>query len=219
MSDPNNISPDGAAQNAAPVVTAPAQPAPVAPAPVAAQPAAAQSQTPAPPPAQRPPYINPWAHRAAPSQPAKPATAAPAPPANNAAAPVVDPRVSELEARINGLMGTVKVQADDALAAVPENVRNTVIALAGDDPTARLAMLRTLKANGMIAPAAQTVTPGATTMPAAPAPPVVVQQNPDVDAFKHYENLRAKSPVAAAQYLSANGVRIARGRAAVANKN
>ena len=127
MSDPTQPAP---ADPAAPAVQPPAAPAPAPVAPVAAQPPT--------PPAPR--VLNPYA--AMPSRPAAPAAVAPP-----VEAPPVDPAIAALQADVARMRGIVGEDVARDLASVPEGVRASVHALAGDDPLEQRRVLATLRAN------------------------------------------------------------------------
>lgn len=194
-----------AAAVSAPPVAAPAPVVADAP-PAVAAPAA---EAPAAPAAPR---VNPWALR--PDKPAAPVVETPAadvaPPAPAVAE---DPALATLRAQIASLSGVVKAQADDALAGVPDGVRKTIESIAGDDPARRLDVLRTMRANGLVAAAPAAVPPGASTMAPPSAPTATPQTSPDALVLAAYARL-AGSPIAQSAFEIANASALARARAA-----
>lgn len=215
MSDPTNPN----APPPAPAATA-QQPASASPSP------ASPAQTAPPVAAPAAPYVNPYARavlaRAAAPVAAPSTTHAPvaAPVASVAAPPQTpaasDPRVADLASQVEALRGVVRAQADDALASVPDTVRATVHALAGDDPAKRLEVLRTLRTNGLVT-APPTVPQGASTMhAAAPAPPPVASAaSSDAAVLAEYERLRSNnSPIVATAFAERNRAALTRARAA-----
>ena len=194
-----------AAAVSAPPVAAPAPVVVDAP-PAVAAPAA---EAPAAPAAPR---VNPWALR--PDKPAAPVVETPAadvaPPAPAVAE---DPALATLRAQIASLSGVVKAQADDALASVPDGVRKTIESIAGDDPARRLDVLRTMRANGLVAAAPAAVPPGASTMAPPSAPTATAQTNPDALVLAAHARL-AGSPIAQSAFEIANASALARARAA-----
>lgn len=198
------------------------QPAPAAPVVAAevapAAPAAPAVEAPKPPAEAAPaPALNPWALR-----PPKPA-ASPAPsPAIDAAAPpapVVDPALAALEARVASLSSVLTRQATSELAGVPENVRAYVATLAGTDPAKQLDALHTLRTSGLLPTAPAVVPPGATTMPGATPSAPAAPASPDAPVLAEYERLSARSPIIAAAFRTANSAAIARAEAARASRN
>lgn len=193
---------------------------------------AAPAASPAPeapkPPAAKPPYVNPYA-RPAPAPAAPPVAAQPAPAASPAApsqdapqapaaqppAPVVDPQVAALTERLDGLRSVVALTSQREVNALPDNLRAYVLAQAGDDPVRQINAIEGLRSHGLIPAAPQVVPQGANTSPAVVAPPLApTATNPDASVLAQYEALKAKSPHAAASFLSVNGAAITRARAA-----
>jgi hypothetical protein len=142
--------------------------------------------------------LNPWAKR-------------------EAAAPV-DPRVAALETRATELSATLASYAQTELGAAPENIRNAVRAIAGDDPSAQLKALAALRANGVTT--LPTIAAGSTTAPPVAAPAPAAANDPDVSALATYERLVASgSQLLASQFAARNQASIARATAARAARN
>ena len=193
MSDPTQPAP---ADPAAPAVQPPAAPAPAPVAPVAAQPPT--------PPAPR--VLNPYA--AAPARPVAPAAVAPP-----VEAPPVDPAIAALQADVARMRGIVGEDVARDLASVPEGVRASVHALAGDDPLEQRRVLATLRANGVTGPV--TLPPGASTAVPSGQPAPAPVASPDVDALSHWESLREKGAhITAAAFRATHGAAIDRALAA-----
>jgi len=189
----------------------PTQPAPADPAAPAVQPPAAPSvatQPPAapPPPVVAPRVLNPYA--AAPSRPAAPAAVAPP-----TEAPPVDPAIAALQADVARMRGIVGEDVARDLASVPEGVRASVHALAGDDPLEQRRVLATLRANGVTGPV--TLPPGASTAVPSGQPAPAPVASPDVDALSRWESLREKGAhITAAAFRATHGAAIDRALAA-----
>lgn len=193
MSDPTQPAP---ADPAAPAVQPPAAPAPAPVAPVAAQPPT--------PPAPR--VLNPYA--AMPSRPAAPDAVAPP-----VEAPPVDPAIAALQADVARMRGIVGEYVARDLASVPEGVRASVHALAGDDPLEQRRVLATLRANGVTGPV--TLPPGASTAVPSGQPAPAPVASPDVDALSRWESLREKGAhITAAAFRATHGAAIDRALAA-----
>jgi hypothetical protein len=197
--DPLNIAapPAVAVDAPAPIVAPPVAPVVVQP-PAAppAPPVAAKPETPAPATPVR--VLNPWAKK-------------------EAAAPM-DPRVAALETRATELSATLAGYAQTELSASPENIRNAVRAIAGDDPSAQLKALAALRANGVTA--LPTIAAGSTTAPPVAAPAPSPANDPDVLALTQYERLVASgSQILASQFAARNQAAIARATAARASRN
>lgn len=193
MSDPTQPAP---ADPAAPAVQPPAAPAPAPGAPVAAQPPT--------PPAPR--VLNPYA--AAPARPVAPAAVAPP-----VEAPPVDPAIAALQADVARMRGIVGEDVARDLASVPEGVRASVHALAGDDPLEQRRVLATLRANGVTGPV--TLPPGASTAVPSGQPAPAPVASPDVDALSRWESLREKGAhITAAAFRATHGAAIDRALAA-----
>ena len=189
----------------------PTQPAPADPAAPAVQPPAAPSvatQPPAspPPPVVAPRVLNPYA--AMPSRPAAPAAVAPP-----VEAPPVDPAIAALQADVARMRGIVGEDVARDLASVPEGVRASVHALAGDDPLEQRRVLATLRANGVTGPV--TLPPGASTAVPSGQPAPAPVASPDVDALSRWESLRVKGAhITAAHCRATHGAAIDRALAA-----
>ncbi len=189
----------------------PTQPAPADPAAPAVQPPAAPSvatQPPAspPPPVVAPRVLNPYA--AMPSRPAAPAAVAPP-----VEAPPVDPAIAALQADVARMRGIVGEDVARDLASVPEGVRASVHALAGDDPLEQRRVLATLRANGVTGPV--TLPPGASTAVPSGQPAPAPVASPDVDALSRWESLREKGAhITAAAFRATHGAAIDRALAA-----
>jgi hypothetical protein len=123
--------------------------------------------------------------------------------------------------RIAELEKTVKARVDVELAALTEQQRTAVAALAGDDPSKTLAAIDALKPTWVTTPAAvvapAVVAPPATPVvaPAAPAttspPPNAPGGSPNTsppDRKAEYAALKAKNPHAAALYLNKHSAEI-----------
>lgn len=194
----------------------PTQPAPADPAAPAVQPPAAPSvatQPPAspPPPVVAPRVLNPYA--AAPSRPAAPAAVAPP-----VEAPPVDPAIAALQADVARMRGIVGEDVARDLASVPEGVRASVHALAGDDPLEQRRVLATLRANGVTGPV--TLPPGASTAVPSGQPAPAPVASPDVDALSRWESLREKGAhITAAAFRATHGAAIDRALAARGARN
>lgn len=135
-------------------------------------------------------------------------------------------RVVELEAKLAAekergdvYEETLKERAARELETLPEDKRNAVLALAGDDAGAQILAIDTLKptwAQGATAstpPATQTP-PAAANAPANTAPPrEAPQQTPggQPDAYQTYLAIKAKNPFAAAEYRRKNAAAISAG--------
>lgn len=195
MSDP--VNPGAPVAPEAPPPSAPAQP------PAAAPPTTPAVRT-----------LNPYAaasarpQSAAPTQP--PAVVPPAPPAAPA------PDVDALRRDMDGLRAVIAGTVAQDLAAVAENVRASVLAIAGDDPVAQRRTLDALRANGIAAPPSATpapIAPPATTINAPPsvAPEVRTQEGADADVLRRYEALRRDgNHYLAGQFLLSNAGAIER---------
>ncbi len=189
----------------------PTQPAPADPAAPAVQPPAAPSvatQPPAspPPPVVAPRVLNPYA--AMPSRPAAPAAVAPP-----VEAPPVDPAIAALQADVARMRGIVGEDVARDLASVPEGVRASVHALAGDDPLEQRRVLATLRANGVTGPV--TLPPGASTAVPSGQPAPAPVASPDVDALSRWASLREKGAhITAAAFRATHGAAIDRALAA-----
>ena len=193
MSDPTQPAP---ADPAAPAAQPPATPAPAPIAPVAAQPP--------PPPAPR--VLNPYA--AAVARPVAPAAVAPP-----VEAPPVDPAIAALQADVARMRGIVGEDVARDLASVPEGVRASVHALAGDDPLEQRRVLATLRANGVTGPV--TLPPGASTAVPSGQPAPAPVASPDVDALSRWASLREKGAhITAAAFRATHGAAIDRALAA-----
>lgn len=193
MSDPTQPAP---ADPAAPAAQPPAAPAPAPVAPVAAQPPT--------PPAPR--VLNPYA--AAPARPVAPAAVAPP-----VEAPPVDPAIAALQADVARMRGIVGEDVARDLASVPEGVRASVHALAGDDPLEQRRVLATLRANGVTGPV--TLPPGASTAVPSGQPAPAPVASPDVDVLSRWESLREKGAhITAAAFRATHGAAIDRALAA-----
>lgn len=187
------------------------QPAPEAPKPPAAS-------------AVKPPYVNPYAAPKVAAQPAPAASlAAPAPgapvapqaPAAQPPAPVVDPQVAALTARVDDMRAVLAITATNAINSLPESLRGFVVAQYGEDPAAQIRGIESMRSHGLIPAAPQVVPQGANTSPSVAAPPLApTSANPDASVLAQYEALKAKSPHAAANFFSVNGAAISRARAA-----
>lgn len=194
----------------------PTQPAPADPAAPAVQPPAAPSvatQPPAspPPPVVAPRVLNPYA--AMPSRPAAPAAVAPP-----VEAPPVDPAIAALQADVARMRGIVGEDVARDLASVPEGVRASVHALAGDDPLEQRRVLATLRANGVTGPV--TLPPGASTAVPSGQPAPAPVASPDVDALSRWESLREKGAhITAAAFRATHGAAIDRALAARGARN
>jgi len=198
MSDPTQ---PAQADPAAPAVQPPAAPAVAPIAPVAAQPP--------PPPAPR--VLNPYA--AVRARPVAPAAVAPP-----VEAPPVDPAIAALQADVARMRGIVGEDVTRDLASVPEGVRASVHALAGDDPLEQRRVLATLRANGVTGPV--TLPPGASTAVPSEQPAPAPVTSPDVDALSRWESLRAKGAhITAAAFRATHGVAIDRALAARGARN
>lgn len=189
----------------------PTQPAPADPAAPAVQPPAAPSvatQPPAspPPPVVAPRVLNPYA--AAVARPVAPAAVAPP-----VEAPPVDPAIAALQADVARMRGIVGEDVARDLASVPEGVRASVHALAGDDPLEQRRVLATLRANGVTGPV--TLPPGASTAVPSGQPAPAPVASPDVDALSRWESLREKGAhITAAAFRATHGAAIDRALAA-----
>ena len=188
----------------------PTQPAPADPAAPAVQPPAAPSvatQPPAspPPPVVAPRVLNPYA--AMPSRPAAPAAVAPP-----VEAPPVDPAIAALQADVARMRGIVGEDVARDLASVPEGVRASVHALAGDDPLEQRRVLATLRANGVTGPV--TLPPGASTAVPTQQPTPAPTVSPDAAHLAEYERTRAVAPQYAEAYRAGHSASIARALAA-----
>ena len=214
------------------VHTAPAA-APQAPAAQPQQPAAAPAEPkPAQPPAApvKPPYVNPYAQRpVAPAQPpvaaspaAQPAApvAAPAQPPQPPVPPAVDPQVAALTQRVDDMRAVLAITATNAINALPESLRGFVVAQYGDDPSAQIRGIESMRAHGLIPAAPQVVPQGATTLPAGNAapPPSAQTANPDAAVLAQYEALKT-SPIAQAAFYRLNTAAITRARASAPRAN
>lgn len=194
----------------------PTQPAPADPAAPAVQPPAAPSvatQPPAspPPPVVAPRVLNPYA--AMPSRPAAPAAVAPP-----VEAPPVDPAIAALQADVARMRGIVGEDVARDLASVPEGVRASVHALAGDDPLEQRRVLATLRANGVTGPV--TLPPGASTAVPSGQPAPAPVASPDVDALSRWASLREKGAhITAAAFRATHGAAIDRALAARGARN
>lgn len=194
----------------------PTQPAPADPAAPAVQPPAAPSvatQPPAspPPPVVAPRVLNPYA--AAPARPVAPAAVAPP-----VEAPPVDPAIAALQADVARMRGIVGEDVARDLASVPEGVRASVHALAGDDPLEQRRVLATLRANGVTGPV--TLPPGASTAVPSGQPAPAPVASPDVDALSRWESLREKGAhITAAAFRATHGAAIDRALAARGARN
>lgn len=189
----------------------PTQPAPADPAAPAVQPPAAPSVATQPPASPHPPVVaprvlNPYA--AMPSRPAAPAAVAPP-----VEAPPVDPAIAALQADVARMRGIVGEDVARDLASVPEGVRASVHALAGDDPLEQRRVLATLRANGVTGPV--TLPPGASTAVPSGQPAPAPVASPDVDALSRWESLREKGAhITAAAFRATHGAAIDRALAA-----
>lgn len=182
-----------------------------APAPVAAPVEAAPAPAPAPVQAAKPRPLNPWAKRA----PA-PAPAPVAPPPARVAS---TPEIAALSAQVDSMRTVIRAQADDALSGVAANIAATVRSIAGEDPAQQLAMLRTLRANGLVTSPA-VIPAGASTMPASspPAtPPVATPASKDAGILAEHQRLASISPILAANFAHAHADALSRARASSRN--
>ena len=106
----------------------------------------------------------------------------------------------------------------DSVASVPEGVRASVHALAGDDPLEQRRVLATLRANGVTGPV--TLPPGASTAVPSGQPAPAPVASPDVDALSRWESLREKGAhITAAAFRATHGAAIDRALAARGARN
>jgi len=190
MSDPTQPAP---ADPAAPIVQPAAAPA------VAAPPAA-----PLPPAAVAPRVLNPYAAKR---------EAPPSPPAASTVAPPADPALAAMQADVARLRSIVGEDVSRDLAAVPDGVRATVRALAGDDPLEQRRVLATLRANGVAG--LVTLPLGASTAVPSGQPAPAPVASPDAIALAEWELARSKGATMVAAALRArHGAAIDRALAA-----
>lgn len=133
-----------------------------------------------------------------------------------------DGRIKELEpqaARAVELEKTVKARADVELAALTEEQKTAVKAIAGDDPAKVLTAIDTLKPTWKAAPAAPPPgapppkpAPGSTT--AAGPPPAPAAPPATVDHLALYDELQKSNPMQAAHYRELYGAQITAAREA-----
>jgi hypothetical protein len=108
--------------------------------------------------------------------------------------------------------------AKEALAGLPESVRKGILKRAGESPRAQLNALAELKEMGLLPSASTTTTarPAPATTSASPlqgpASAAGPSSDPDVAAFRKYEELLSRSQFRAAQFYNANGAAIRAGK-------
>lgn len=112
-----------------------------------------------------------------------------------------------LETEVAQLREAVATQAKDALAGLTETQRAAVVAVAGESPAAQIKTIAALRPTWAAATApASPATPAAAPAPATTTPPnaapAPASTSSPTDHKAAYESLKARNPIAAAQYLA-----------------
>ncbi len=121
-------------------------------------------------------------------------------------------RLKSENAELNGkalrakeLESALKVRVESELSGLSEQQRETVLKLAGDDPTKQIYTLENLRSAGMLASTKPNPPPPATTAPAAP-PPTPPSSATPANHVATYERLKKENPALAARYRLENYV-------------
>lgn len=121
-------------------------------------------------------------------------------------------RISDLEPRAKAAEAyrlELEEQAKAAFESLPPSLQNMIAATAGDDHLARAKAIRAAQASGVLSAfstpspveAPKVPSPATTVAPGGPSPTVMASEK---TAYDKWVDLKAKSPVLAAQFYSRN---------------